>query len=189
MASLVCCKVVEIGVDRMFPMPRVSRRKLNMVVARDGSSSACTIHSSGHMQRRRTEMRDDALATGRTNPFHMLDQQPAVLPYATPNTRMPASEYESTPQRTNVASDVSSSDEIASAQTLYRSLSQPIANPAKIEAAFTSVSASDAWLGVSPSADANAGTGMSAVVRAGCWRRTHWAAMSEARNARSPGAC
>ena len=62
-----------------------------------------------------------ALATGLTNPFHMLDQQPAVLPYAMPYARMPASEWESTPQRTNVASEVSSKHETARAQTLYRS--------------------------------------------------------------------
>ena len=64
------------------------------------------------------KQRNDALAIGRTNPFHMLDQQPAVLPYATPYAKMPASEYERTPQSTNVASDVSSSDDTASAHTL-----------------------------------------------------------------------
>ena len=64
---------------------------------------------------------EHALATGLTNPFHMLDQHPAVLPYATPNARIPASEYASTPQRTKVARDVSSRDVIASAQMLYRS--------------------------------------------------------------------
>lgn len=39
-ASLACCSPVEIGVDRMFPTPRVSNRMLNIVVASDGSSSA-----------------------------------------------------------------------------------------------------------------------------------------------------
>jgi hypothetical protein len=65
--------------------------------------------------------RKHALATGLTNPFHMLDQQPAVLPYTTPNTKIPASEYESTPQNTNVAVEVSSKQDTARAHTLYRS--------------------------------------------------------------------
>ena len=45
---------------------------------------------------------------------------------------------------------------MAKAQTLYLSDRYPMQNPAKIDAAFTRVSASDDWAVVSPSADANA---------------------------------
>lgn len=98
-ASLACCKLVEIGVDRMFPTPRVSNRMLNIVVASDGSSSARRVQwrqgkwgENEHKMGGNENSEVDALATGRTNAFHMLDQQPAVVPYTSPYARMPASE-------------------------------------------------------------------------------------------------
>jgi hypothetical protein len=39
MVSRACCRAVEIGVDKVLPKPRLSRRKLKMVVASEGSSS------------------------------------------------------------------------------------------------------------------------------------------------------
>jgi hypothetical protein len=40
MVSRACCRAVEIGVDRMLPTPRPTKRKLKIVVANDGSSSS-----------------------------------------------------------------------------------------------------------------------------------------------------
>lgn len=68
-----------------------------------------------------TEGGEHALAMGLTNPFHMLDQQPAVIPYTAPYAKMPMSEFERTPQSRNVAREVSSNEVKARTQTLYLS--------------------------------------------------------------------
>ena len=90
-------------------------------------------------------------------PYHMLDQPPAVLPYARPYRRMPAIEYDSTPQKTNVTKAVHTREQIARAQMFSLSERKPIVNPDAHEVAFARVSAREDWAVVSPAPAAKAG--------------------------------